>query len=844
MIRKPTAITFLALIALIISFESVLADQQEQKLIQQNQEAAKSSTNKAMFVVHRIKCMTSNDRTALIACNKALSINPNEASLRKRKVLLSNKLNPKPKQQIVRKAPAPVRKIKPQIKKAPTTVRKTQPLVKKTPTPKKIQIAKKIPKPIKTIALKTSSQKAKAKTLNDKKKTIIKIQQSLNHLGFNVGRPDGIAGKNTKLAIDNFQSLTKSKNNKLGEKLLLELQKAQKHHDIANQKYTLAKQQLKDGNLEGASTSIYTYLKNAPWHTDLQSLQKDLKQQVSLKEQNNKQKEISEQLTTQNKTVSLPLKSKLETKENPDQKELTSLIELAQTQFAMKDIEKATSTINKAKLINPSNEVLLSLKNNIEIYKNEVQANKEKDETLSILYARALKSFDNNELDSAVAFVDKGLTLESTHPKLLELKSKISIKTKETINQENKIEAVAGFYNEALVSFNNFEFDTAISSINEGLSLDANNLELLELKAKVLSKQTEVDLQKDKDKKLTSLYSQASESFNQNKIEIAIATLNQGLSLDSSNLKLLELKANVLAKQNEIQLQKNTDEKLAILYSQASTNLLKNKIDAALALVDEGLALDPNKLNLLELKRDIFVKRDELTTLEKNNQKISKLLSLISEKQDLIETISKKLQTEQQPLLNKAQQTIKEFYAKPNTSESSSKDTNSTARSIATSKTAKPIYYLVELESLPLNIGKNWLLSRNAESNMKCALSYRKVSMSDGQGGTQVVLRILKDRIIFKSEANIDNSYEQTGISIDNMKQLPIETLLNEFSISYEQQYKKIIKDMISAKIMTLSLGFWPTWPVTKTHSVNFSLDDFSSAQKALISCIKLEDKT
>ena len=115
--------------------------------------------------------------------------------------------------------------------------------------------------------------------------------------------------------------------------------------------------------------------------------------------------------------------------------------------------------------------------------------------------------------------------------------------------------------------------------------------------------------------------------------------------------------------------------------------------------------------------------------------------------------------------------------------------------------------------------------------------------MADGHGGTQVYLSITKDRIVFKTGANIDTSYEQTGITIDHKHQIPIETLLNEFSIAYEQQYQSMIKDMTSAEKMTLSLGFWPTWPVTQTYSVNFELGDFPSAQKALMSCVKLENE-
>ncbi len=115
--------------------------------------------------------------------------------------------------------------------------------------------------------------------------------------------------------------------------------------------------------------------------------------------------------------------------------------------------------------------------------------------------------------------------------------------------------------------------------------------------------------------------------------------------------------------------------------------------------------------------------------------------------------------------------------------------------------------------------------------------------MSDGQGVTQVYLTITKNSIIFKTESNIDITYEKTGITINQSSQVPIEALLDKFSITYIKQYQNLIKDMSSTHKVTLTLGFWPTWPVTQTYSVDFEFGDFPSAQEALISCNKLENK-
>ena len=151
--------------------------------------------------------------------------------------------------------------------------------------------------------------------------------------------------------------------------------------------------------------------------------------------------------------------------------------------------------------------------------------------------------------------------------------------------------------------------------------------------------------------------------------------------------------------------------------------------------------------------------------------------------------------------------------------------------------------YKVNLATLPLSVGKNWVLNRGSDSAGQCALSYRKLAMNDGQGKTPVSILITKDRIVFKTKSNIDLEYEQTGLTIDDHAQMPIENLLNELAISYEHSYKSLIDDMKSGEQAILSLGFWPSWPMTHTYSLSFELGDFASAQLALMTCIELESE-
>jgi len=165
----------------------------------------------------------------------------------------------------------------------------------------------------------------------------------------------------------------------------------------------------------------------------------------------------------------------------------------------------------------------------------------------------------------------------------------------------------------------------------------------------------------------------------------------------------------------------------------------------------------------------------------------------------------------------------------------------STSAVVQTGVIQKSTGYKVELDKMPILIGNNWTLSRDANMNGQCALSYRKVVMGDGQGETPVMVIISQDEALFKTKSNIDVSYEQTGVTIDDQPQLPIEKLHNDFSISYKAQYQTLVERMKKGEQAVLTLGFWPSWPVTHTYSISLDLGEFATAQQALLVCLELE---
>ena len=478
-------------------------------------------------------------------------------------------------------------------------------------------------------------------------------------------------------------------------------------------------------NLKESSQIIQTHLRSAPWHLNLKSLNEEIKQQVTLKEKNRNRKKASEKLTSVTPTlnesinpikIETPKTSSLNDQESQlanlkREKQLISLIELAQSQFELKETEKATSTINKGLLINPKNEELLLLKDKIQTQQNtQIKLTK--------IISESQEMFQNGKLKDSMTLIEKGLALNSSQSDLLALKDKVLVKQNEIKAKKEKDETLSILYARALNSYNKNEIDSAIAFIDKGLSLESSHLKLLGLKAKILVRQNAAKTQKEKDETLANLYTRSLNTFRNNDINGAMALVDEGLSLDSNNLNLLDLKAKIEAKQIAIQTQNEKDETLKTLYARSLASFRNNEIESAMALVNEGLSLSSNNLKLLELKRDIMLKKDELTASEKKNQKVAMMLSLIEEKQRNLDALDNKIVIEQQSLLFKAQQTLENYRSKDITSKSLPGSAKSVKKSTVTptviaAKVSTPIDYKVDLGNLPLSIGKHWVLDRD-----------------------------------------------------------------------------------------------------------------------------------
>jgi hypothetical protein len=139
----------------------------------------------------------------------------------------------------------------------------------------------------------------------------------------------------------------------------------------------------------------------------------------------------------------------------------------------------------------------------------------------------------------------------------------------------------------------------------------------------------------------------------------------------------------------------------------------------------------------------------------------------------------------------------------------------------------------VALNELPMSIHDQWTLNRD---EARCTLQSAIQRMDDGQGGTKVSLWLTANEMSFLTESDIDLSYTGTGIAIGD-RHFDLETVERRTNPAFSRQRRALLDAMMSGHTLELTLGFWPTWPVTHTYSVSFPLQHFASAYAALETC-------
>ncbi len=131
------------------------------------------------------------------------------------------------------------------------------------------------------------------------------------------------------------------------------------------------------------------------------------------------------------------------------------------------------------------------------------------------------------------------------------------------------------------------------------------------------------------------------------------------------------------------------------------------------------------------------------------------------------------------------------------------------------------------LEQLPITVENTWIIRGEGQS---CSLNTLTLKLDDGQGATPVSLSLSADSWWLRTQSDIDTSYSDTGLSLDNGQHFELENVVKDTSIQFVKQRQALTDALQDASSMTVSLGFWPTWPVTQARSIQFSVQHFPAA--------------
>lgn len=146
----------------------------------------------------------------------------------------------------------------------------------------------------------------------------------------------------------------------------------------------------------------------------------------------------------------------------------------------------------------------------------------------------------------------------------------------------------------------------------------------------------------------------------------------------------------------------------------------------------------------------------------------------------------------------------------------------------------------LNLSDLPLTFGNYWSLDRSANPvslKTQCLLTSEPVNISDGYDRTNVRLVLTADTLYITADSNIDLSYPESGIHLDDGKVVILERLAEPTTAVVSNDLGNLYQQLADGRTALVKLGFWPTWPVTETQQARFSLQGFAEARDAMRYC-------
>lgn len=168
-----------------------------------------------------------------------------------------------------------------------------------------------------------------------------------------------------------------------------------------------------------------------------------------------------------------------------------------------------------------------------------------------------------------------------------------------------------------------------------------------------------------------------------------------------------------------------------------------------------------------------------------------------------------------------------------------SKKVNKKTSKKTSKKIAKNNRFTMKL--LPISYG-DWVLDvKNIHSpdEKQCVAINSTSVIDDGYSDSSVIVEVTSNAIYVYTESIVDASYLDIGIAIDKFDRVDIDSIFSETNVVFNFRVDQLIAQMRKGDKALLTLGFWPSWPMTHTYSTDISLSGFSKVMNKLGECEK-----
>lgn len=116
----------------------------------------------------------------------------------------------------------------------------------------------------------------------------------------------------------------------------------------------------------------------------------------------------------------------------------------------------------------------------------------------------------------------------------------------------------------------------------------------------------------------------------------------------------------------------------------------------------------------------------------------------------------------------------------------------------------------------------------------KVCLMERPFTISDGSTNLKAVMVVVGRDVIIAVHAKIDKTYSSTGLKVDGRQLVPFSSIASNKATGWDYAlFRGMGRELKVHKFergafARITIGFWPTWPTTRTHTSAVSLQGFT----------------